>query len=233
MNVFTVVVTGSIVCSLAYAAHQGRPVSAQPDGAGNRSVTHEGLVLGQRPKGHTMAALGGGGDDCFTEESLNWLGTVRPLPACFSYDMHNGGIEDWNGDGVADFVKDKYGIMLLQSGVAQPAECLAYLSTTHWDGEEVTMTKACIETSESLIAYALANFPGSTVESLDGGWRDFDGDGDLDYCVQLSVNNWSQTPWIWIENTGFEADPPLAADINQDGVVDGKDLAAVLAGWTP
>jgi hypothetical protein len=64
--------------------------------------------------------------------------------------------------------------------------------------------------------------------------RDMDSDGDLDALLRVE---WSMA-WgfglrmIWIENT-VKAGSPLAADINRDGVVDGKDLASVLAAWTP
>jgi len=67
--------------------------------------------------------------------------------------------------------------------------------------------------------------------------RDMDADGDLDLVARADRPP-TGSPWIterrffWIENT-VKANPPLAADINRDGVVDGKDLASVLAAWTP
>ena len=70
------------------------------------------------------------------------------------------------------------------------------------------------------------------------GWRDCDHDGNLDLVVTATYRVWGVSGsfafQVWYENVGFEADPPpVAADINQDGVVDGKDLAAVLSAWTP
>jgi hypothetical protein len=66
-------------------------------------------------------------------------------------------------------------------------------------------------------------------------FKDMDDDGDLDLILSLEVANsdWTLTYYrVWIENT-VKANPALAADINRDGVVDGKDLATVLASWTP
>jgi hypothetical protein len=37
----------------------------------------------------------------------------------------------------------------------------------------------------------------------------------------------------WFENIGYEKPPPpLAADLNQDGDVNGIDLGLLLAAWT-
>jgi hypothetical protein len=68
------------------------------------------------------------------------------------------------------------------------------------------------------------------------GWRDVDHDGDLDllcsvYWLTWSTNdNYSRD--FWFENIGYEKPaPPLAADINRDGRVDGADLGLVLVSW--
>jgi hypothetical protein len=66
-------------------------------------------------------------------------------------------------------------------------------------------------------------------------FTDMDGDGDLDLILAITLRTPKYeyfTYRVWIENT-VKANPPLAADINRDGVVDGKDLASVLAAWTP
>jgi hypothetical protein len=66
-------------------------------------------------------------------------------------------------------------------------------------------------------------------------FTDMDGDGDLDLILAITLRTPKYeyfTYRVWIENT-VKAGSPLAADINRDGVVDGKDLASVLAAWTP
>jgi hypothetical protein len=62
------------------------------------------------------------------------------------------------------------------------------------------------------------------------GWRDMDGDGDLDLvCRVTDEATWNAQ--IWLENTGFQHTNPIAADLNHDGNVDGADLGLLLYAW--
>lgn len=83
------------------------------------------------------------------------------------------------------------------------------------------------------------------------GWLDCDDDGDLDLvlraerleygygccwpCCSLTIMpGWRVigTVSFWLENIGYERPaPPLAADLNHDGVVDGADLGILLNAW--
>jgi hypothetical protein len=60
-----------------------------------------------------------------------------------------------------------------------------------------------------------------------------DSDGDLDLVVIVDIEAGSATRLDgWFENIGYEKPtPPLAADLNRDGSVDGVDLGILLAAW--
>lgn len=69
---------------------------------------------------------------------------------------------------------------------------------------------------------------------------DVDADGDLDLIIHMAIYaypNEAQPPvpeqWnglFWFENNAV-TNPPVAADLNQDGNVDGIDLGLLLASW--
>jgi hypothetical protein len=69
-------------------------------------------------------------------------------------------------------------------------------------------------------------------------WRDCDGDGDQDLICWLRTQGCASIDCslpdeaLWFENVGYErTQPPLAADLNRDGRVDGADLGLVLVAW--
>ena len=81
------------------------------------------------------------------------------------------------------------------------------------------------------------------------GWADCDGDGDLDLVLRLTAYHrprrivsgicqevepigYPIDRYHWLRNVGFEKrSPPLAADLNHDGKVDGADMGLLLYAW--
>ena len=81
------------------------------------------------------------------------------------------------------------------------------------------------------------------------GWADCDGDGDLDLVLRLTAYHrprrivsgtcqevepigYPIDRYHWLRNVGFEKrSPPLAADLNHDGKVDGADMGLLLCAW--
>lgn len=73
---------------------------------------------------------------------------------------------------------------------------------------------------------------------LYAGWADADRDGDKDLVLQFFADygdgSSSLEGQIWFENIGHEKPaPPVAADINRDGQVNGADLGILLTAWGP
>ena len=70
------------------------------------------------------------------------------------------------------------------------------------------------------------------VKAYPMGWRDFDGDGDLDLGVAM-LSSGSAMLSVWFENVARPAAPLLVGDVNRDGRVNGADLGILLSNWTP
>jgi len=177
----------------------------------------------------------GAGDGCIEAPSLAWFGAVRELPACFNYDMHDrDDPEDWNRDGLVDYVKPVFGGDVATAGQAAPAFCIATVSSLQWDGAALVLTRRCVGESQAMSDFAVARYPGQTVQSYNYGWRDIDGDGDLDLIAFLQPEGSPKGAgsWIWLENIGFEASAPIVGDLNLDGSVNSADITILLNAWT-
>jgi hypothetical protein len=202
--------------------------------------------------------------DCPARVTSQWFSTVpreigcTPTSCCASdllyVQAHPTFPCDIDGDGANDFWSgpDAASFDVIISGNDQPVPTeQIVLSLLSADGPEVSARSEATQVfGGSLLQWIRMNYPSvadATVylRTNDGqtrqiaGWRDMDGDKDLDYIVFVTVNVGpaGQSPevrrQVWFENTGFEANGKgAAADLNRDGVVNGEDLCIVLAAWS-
>jgi hypothetical protein len=255
MKTPAIIASLTVVGSIAYAAGSqgvaGKQPPMMPSGAQAHSMQEEMLP--------SVQMLQGSGTDCPTGEPLHWFLQTPHIVECSSpsgtvLGAIGGGAVDVNGDGRLEF----YGRLpvgnpdVVINGA--PSGTSFYLWVNRVDA--ATQMPQPIRDTIELIqptfgSWVLKNFPTATNASVQladtddsfvgnkvAGWRDMDGDGDLDYLVRLSVQ--LPTPpttryhQIWFENTGYEKPAPaIAADLNHDGKVDGADMGLLLYAWGP
>jgi hypothetical protein len=244
----TAAVVSSLITvgSLAFAAGQSRvAVSDAPALPPVAIAEHD---VGGTEEGGIAAVAG---DACYTlGEPLNWFTKVHLFtsePSCQSSVWGGWGTDfnwaRWSGDANADGLRDDlvwmkrtskgyvhntpvYQVCTSTFQGDGPVWCKAEYSAN--GGDVSVILRAVL--SEDLLLPLLQEFepPLTSTCFFPLDMTDMDGDGDLDMVIRITANG----RLAWAENTSV-ANPPLAADINNDGVVDGRDLATVLASWTP
>ena len=250
-----IIVAFTIVGSLAFAAGQARVMPPQvPDqpslppmiGSKQGGSGGEGGVAMQVGDEAECVVLAG--------EPLNWFTEVHFVNYannnCYSWTFQLGGVFGANGaagDVDRDGVPDRLALMANGNLVA-PGWIGNFNLQTFLSGSLVKWTSHVVDgdlrfTAHPVVSPAVLQlmrdriclFTCGNIEcSCDLNWAsvdikgllDVDGDGDLDLVISTHFGM-----IMWLENTAA-SEPPLAADINKDGVVDGKDLASVLAAWT-
>ena len=249
MKTPAIIASLTVAGSIAFAAGQqsgGRQSSVMPRGAEAHSMQEE------MPQPIAHAQILGGG--CQTEPQA-WFNPIpRRLVVCIGGDQkpsqigkYTLGVADVNADGVNEFFDTAYfgswdndgypetGVMV--ASFSQPiGGTILYRSTTEvqpsstvvWRNSVLEGTAAMGDQIRQLIG------AGSSLQEIAvraKGWRDIDFDGDLDLVAEASFFSYGGVD-IWFENTGYEASqPPLAADLNNDGIVDGADLGILLSVW--
>jgi hypothetical protein len=166
---------------------------------------------------HTLDALDGA--ECYI---------VRDLPY----------FNDVNGDGRPEVLRVG-NAMIVQGGSPDQGAALV-LQEVRSEGGSTSVIQSTILRGSVVAQPVLERFPGCWTVSayLFECLRDMDEDGDLDVVVFCTARNRDEsirgTMSFWIENTGYEKPaPPIAADINGDGRVDGADLGMLLVAWGP
>jgi hypothetical protein len=220
----------TVVGSLAFAAGQSQTVRVIPD----EEKPLEGEMPPMMAMGETVS--------CLPYPAETWFAPgLRQIRTCvpqLSGVVINSGLWrsiDVNSDGSIEVVKT-FQIGAVSGGQPTVSACVVVsrLTTT---AEGLSESQVSVLSTQQVGEAILEQFPNAVSAFIGAaGLRDMDDDGDLDYVFGVDVR-FSDSPMTtevrWLENIGYEKpDPPLAADINQDGAVNGDDLGMLLAAWT-
>jgi hypothetical protein len=209
--------------SPASAASQDLRRAEQPMLDADRSVTAEG----------EQAAMAGVADCVETNTNSQWFGTIRLMcfnPAVVGSNDFNQ--QDVNSDGLDERVTFSGGNFFPEAG-APFDPCLVSRQQSAFDGEDLVFERECVLAKEQVTAWIVERFGVPQpywAYVQEARWADLDGDRDLDLAMLISMPGMGLK--IWIENTGFEHEQGLAGDLNDDGSVNGVDIAMLLADWT-
>jgi hypothetical protein len=200
--------------------------------------------------------------DCPPVLTASWFAPTPRLLECntpngLSLATIKGNAVDINGDGSLDFwMAARNTVLAVWNGQPYsatedgPASGFLTISQVNQVGDSYQVQQLTLSIFTATIGeWCLANLPtpggpnravrlhlyenGQAENIAWSGWRDIDGDGDLDFVCR-ATDDWTWNAQIWFENIGYEKPaPPIAADINGDGRVDGADLGMLLIAWGP
>ncbi len=254
MKIPAIIASVTVAGSLAFAAgHQNG--EGQPRGVSGRSQLRPDPVAPRRVAASTA--------NCPAGNLLLWFSQVpHAIPCANGSDSQPfltapdlfKGAADINGDGVLEHFGapppgGTSGAVILSGTPTGAALSIWTSQVDSLSGAPTTIRDYVPIVPVTLGAWVQSVSPGVTdayihlyfgsgptqIESA-AGFRDMDGDGDLDYLaiLELSGTAGDSSQQIWFENIGFEkAAPPVAADLNRDGQVDGADLGMLLFAWGP
>lgn len=236
MKTPAIIASLTVVGSIAYAAgSQGVP-GKQPPTMPTGSQAHSK----QEEMRQTRMQMAAG---CIQGADKNWFTKVHTVSDGCSAIADVTCRQDINGDGVAEYLTGGGGLFL-RDGQGSPV-CLAITNEAVESSDGPTFINSCVLNSSVLVDFVKSNFPKATWgDAWFVGFRDMDDDRDLDMVMNLILRNaegppdgewptWSASPEIWFENTDFPHTSHVAADLNDDGIVDGNDLGNLLAAWGP
>jgi hypothetical protein len=241
------IISGFVLATTALAT-SAWTIPGQPSAARSRPLERPTEATAS----HSLPAVGG--DHDFTKPPAlssscdgppqHWLalspslfqvcdGATYYFPA-----LGSSGRFDINGDGALEFVECLSQFEPLWGGQTQTVADVAWESVLEVSDTVPLARKRSVFRPGTATGAAIRDqFPTAVNARIYViGWRDMDADGDLDLAAYLQVDPGSSSGSnvnIYFENIGFERPPPLAADLNQDGYVNGLDLGLLLGQWGP
>jgi hypothetical protein len=256
MKTPAIIASLTVAGSIAFAAGQqngGKQSLTLPSGAQAHSMQEE------MPQARMAQMAGGCAPEPWFDPALRAIATgcatIMPLPLSPADVNGDGTQEVFASEGL--FLAQGSPVSPL------PPNALLQVGGVRVSADGVTPYRNTVAQIESpTIASLIAELPdtGSPVGNCFGhdwqiearadGWIDADLDGDLDLVLTVTVRRRHRSPgefggcgWVtqtfsertfWMENIGYEKPaPPLAADLNRDGQVDGADLGLLLVAWGP
>ncbi len=236
MKTPAIIASLTVAGSIAFAAGQqsgGKQSPPMPSGAQAHSMQEE---MPQTRFREAMSVCG---------EELQWLNPqFKPLDSCgntsewgipwLTMQPMSGTPTDVNHDGTLDYFWYTP-VNLLQDAASYPLCVLSRSRIEQVDGVATERLDCVIRLTSEFVSTTIP--PKAYQAQLSSfAWRDMDSDGDSDLVVEF---RWQDaTGWHykrgWFENIGFEKPaPPVAADLNGDGQVNGADLGLLLVAWGP
>jgi hypothetical protein len=246
MKTPAIIASLTVAGSIAFAAGQqsgGRQSPPMPSGAQAHSMQEEMSEA-------RMAQLTG----CQTDPAT-WFNPIpKRIRLCVGSNTIGNTVgripinaADVNADGILEFfdILDGQDVQIRSNETPPTTKPLLLQSVTvNTETETVVYRNSVIDVGAStgeFVYQALTAIGWNTATKIylsPAGWRDVDHDGDLDlvcsayWYSSAVIGTWSTD--FWFENIGYEASqPPLAADLNGDGQVNGADLGLLLVAWGP
>jgi hypothetical protein len=248
MKIAAIIASLTVVGSIAYAAGTqgtaGKQPPLMPSGSQAHSMQEDALEVIP----HAQILAGG----CQTEPQAWFDPLPRRLVVCVGGTVLPSqigkfpiGVADVNADGVNEFFdtayfggydNDGYSETGVSIGTGSPpiAGTILYRSTTEVQATQTVVWRNSVLEGTAAMGEHIRQMVGSPnyleIEIRAKGWRDVDLDGDLDLIAEAAFR-YSGID-LWFENIGYEIPaPPIAADLNHDGNVDGADLSLLLYAW--
>lgn len=245
MKTPAIIASLTVVGSLAFAA--ATPSGTTPTRSQQRTESEDATRGSQIPSNLSAGPC--------VPQSADWfVATPRTIGRCINPafeslppNYHSGlvgvvplGACDVNNDGESEFFDGVGEVPVFGFSSGTTSHPILLKSEEQAVGTSTLLAHTVLLRSSEALALALrsiqpsVNMTDFTLQPY--GWRDMDRDGDHDLVCVFAFRGFGSSNFfkmdIWFENIGYEKPaPPLAADINRDGRVDGADLGLVLVSW--